>query len=260
MFSRKNIPYGNWKVLNINGDLIFRCSQKKINWYLERGLADKVEDGTIRLNFVTNGDGHKGDDFYLKEKQNRCVRCGEKEIKLISKHHVIPQMFRRHMDDRIKGRSHHDIVLLCKKCHREYESVAEVLKEQLYQQHGLASQKSSRFVSDPEGSKIRGLARAIVRHGSKMPVAKLNELKDKIEQLIDGPLTAEKLTELISSSPERVADQSYIDLGKWVVEHTEDLQAFAIMWREHFLNSMKPELMPEGWNKEKSILRVDLGG
>ena len=53
--------YGNYEVYHPKGHLMFRCDLKKINWYLDRNLAEIIETNSegkvisIRLNFKSNG-------------------------------------------------------------------------------------------------------------------------------------------------------------------------------------------------------------
>ena len=80
-FSAKNQVYENCRMLAQNGELLCYCDTKKVAWYLERGIAEKVgeEPPTIRLLFEhKNADQQAGlDGFYSQSKTNQCVVCGE---------------------------------------------------------------------------------------------------------------------------------------------------------------------------------------
>lgn len=65
-FVRKRPLYENCKVLHPNGDFMFTCSRRKINFYLEKNLAVVVGEYksdspvTIRLTFTPKGRGKNG--------------------------------------------------------------------------------------------------------------------------------------------------------------------------------------------------------
>lgn len=82
--------YANNSVYSPAGLLMFRCSDKKLAWYVRRRLAEPIpspsrEDGSIdvsgqavRLLFQPRGIGRNrpGDAWYLEHQVDRCVACG----------------------------------------------------------------------------------------------------------------------------------------------------------------------------------------
>jgi len=125
MVKRKNIIYGNCKVFSPQDELMFLCLEKKAKWYLDRGLAIIVKEDPleIKLTFQPNGKGHTFNSaYYLAKKENKCVVCGETDIKELTKHHVVPSEYVKHFPLEVKSRSSHDIVAICQKCHYDYEN------------------------------------------------------------------------------------------------------------------------------------------
>lgn len=110
-----------------DGELLSNCDFKKANWYVERGLAEKILDEpyTIRLLFEPNGRSGVAkphvelydDNFYTVDRENKCVCCGKE--KDYSRFHVIPTLYRQHFPDELKSHRSHDIVLLCFTCHEQ---------------------------------------------------------------------------------------------------------------------------------------------
>ena len=80
-----NLIYGNCCVLSPEGILMFRCNTKKVNWYLNRGLASIVSDDplTIKLNFTPNGLGNHNKGYGLSKMHNKCVNCGIEDRKSV---------------------------------------------------------------------------------------------------------------------------------------------------------------------------------
>ena len=56
-----------------DGTLLCTCNRKKLNWYIQRGIAELVseEPPTIQLKFDPKGRGHDGDMYYLGHKDNK---------------------------------------------------------------------------------------------------------------------------------------------------------------------------------------------
>eukprot|EP00854_Cymbomonas_tetramitiformis_P023839 gene23839-28910_t len=61
--TRKSVLYENCRILAPDGTVLSTCGQKKINWYIQRGLAtlECEEPLTARLKFEPAGRGHSDD-------------------------------------------------------------------------------------------------------------------------------------------------------------------------------------------------------
>lgn len=124
MYSCKKVVYENCKMIAPDGEQLANCDRKKAMWYIERDLADIVNEEplTIRLKFEPNGRGKDkpyaqlyDDHFYVADRENKCVVCGlDKDY---SRFHVIPTLYRTHFPDELKSHRSHDIVVLCFNCH-----------------------------------------------------------------------------------------------------------------------------------------------
>lgn len=101
-----------------DGSLLCHCDSRKAQWYLAKGLADRVSDNplTIQLRFEhKTGDQEQGtNDFYTESKENRCVGCGRPDG--FSRYRIIPSCYRRHFPVALKSHRSHDVVLLCLSC------------------------------------------------------------------------------------------------------------------------------------------------
>lgn len=94
------------------GFLMCYIGRKRANWYLDRNLARKNSEKEIQLLFKPNGLGH----YYDKERnipvKNHCVVCGCNDISKLSKHHTIPECFRKHFPLRWKSYRSHEVLFL----------------------------------------------------------------------------------------------------------------------------------------------------
>ncbi|CAO3628333.1 unnamed protein product [Mucor hiemalis] len=66
---KSNIIYENWKVFSLHRKLMFRCNEKKAQWYLKKDLAVMMPDEprSIKFTFEAKGDGHKKDDYMVED-------------------------------------------------------------------------------------------------------------------------------------------------------------------------------------------------
>jgi len=88
-YSCKKAIYDNCKMLAPDGVCLSNCDKKKAEWYVERNLAKVVAEDpyTVQLNFEpsnrsrsrANGEEDLDDEFYVTERENKCVVCGLKE-------------------------------------------------------------------------------------------------------------------------------------------------------------------------------------
>ena len=136
---RKNPVYSNGAILSPDGELLARVGNKRANWYLNKGLADKISDDPliVQLNFVPKGHGNRGDSYMLSDKINRCVVCASTEA--LTTHHIIPREFSRNFPAKIKERRSADVIVMCVSCHTSYEVEADKLKKELAEKYGTVS-------------------------------------------------------------------------------------------------------------------------
>lgn len=227
-----------------DGVLLGRCAQKKIDWYLTRGMATLVcEDPvTIRLNFEPSGRKGADDPFNMTGKPNHCVVCGAKEN--LNRHHVIPYSIIKHFPVQFKNHNAHDVLPMCLPCHRAYEDRSDEKRYAISREIKIPVHGTTRELV--EVRKAEALARCFVEHGHKMPEDRRNEVLAGIVELI-GPVSHEQILLMAKKRPGR-RDTGYESFGKQVADQVTDHNAFAAEWRQHFLDTMKPKFMPEHWN------------
>ncbi|ORZ35301.1 hypothetical protein BCR44DRAFT_101012, partial [Catenaria anguillulae PL171] len=89
--------YENCSVYGPDGQtLLFRCSRKKLDWYLTRSLAVPLSTTSIQLTFTPRGPGRANQPWYLEPKTNTCVICGSASGGLVMVS-VVPHQYRRHL-------------------------------------------------------------------------------------------------------------------------------------------------------------------
>jgi len=244
MAKEKNL-YGNWVVLAPDGKLLSYGSEKRAMWYIDKDLATIVNKRTIKLNFEPKG--RNLDDYSLQRKANRCVVCGSTHIKTLTKHHVIPSMYKKLFPLEFKARSSHDIVVICRECHDRYEhDFADRLKEELAEKFNAPLQISTQ-VNDIVKSIL--ICRTIIKYWNELPGDRVETLLNDFTD-INGyePDTFDEMYKFIDENEDKLPSIEN-NHSKVVVENYEDnYMEFITMWRQHFLDSMEPAYMPDGWD------------
>ena len=236
--SLKTPAYSNWLMLGPDGSEMFRCAEKRARWYLNRDLAEIVANDppTVKLKFIPNGNGNQGDEFSLSKKHNRCVRCGTEED--LTKHHIVPSMYRRFLPDNVKSRSSHDVVPICIPCHNEYEAHASQLKNLISLEFAQFIQVIKKDANVNAHFKVVGLCRALRDHCDVIPAERQVQMGEEIVAYFGYHPTIEDLR-AISTEPVKSPDP-----GKAVVEQilaTDQLESFVKRWRQHFIDIAQPK-------------------
>lgn len=250
-------------MLSPDGEEMCRCAYKRAKWYLDRDLAEIVSEDppTIKLKFTPNGYGNQGDAFSLATKHNRCVVCGTEEN--LTKHHIVPSMYRKFFPVKIKSRSAHDVIVICIDCHDEYEHVAMNLKKELEKEilgTSVIAKKCARFNKLHQEARDQNylvkLCKTLIHQGHVIPEARKDELLESIAGMMGRAPSFVEIEELSKITQATIRDNQ--DPGKAVVEkilENDSLEDFVMRWRQHFIDTARPKFMPEHWDVERKIER-----
>jgi hypothetical protein len=244
--------YGNCICVDRNGKEMFRCAQRKMNWYLTRGLAEKISEDPplFKLLFAPKGPGHHGDDFFLQDRENKCVVCGSLED--LTKHHVVPHCYRRFFPKIYNRYGTYDVMMLCEGDHVSYERYSTQLKLKLAEEYDAplngwvpAENRESFKVND----KVIRTATTLLKHGEKIPEPRKSELYSTIKEFLGKDIVAtedlEQLTKIVETRIEVVPH------GQIVVSKITCIDDFNIRWRKHFYEIMNPQFLPQYWDMER---------
>lgn len=251
---RKNLVYGNCKVYSPSGNLMYFCTEKRVNWYLNKGLAEKISDNPIeiKLLFDPKDEGHHGDEYYLTPKENKCVKCGIEDLSNLTRHHIVPYQYMKFMPKEVKCVSAFDIVLLCFEHHHYYERFADELKKELSDTYkapvgGIIHRNESLYLA------IRA-AKALSNGVGKMPEDKRAIMEENLKKYTQKDYISKEDLETLSKK--KILDsRDVVTHGEVVVSQITDYQKFCEMWREHFLKHLEPEHMPLNWDLKRSVYK-----
>jgi hypothetical protein len=241
-----------------------RLSDKKANWYLERGLAALEEEKTIRLTFEPNGIGDTN-LYMLEDKESICVVCGVDHD--LSFHHVVPYGYRKHFPLEWKTHSSHDNLLLCERCHHLYENSAWELKKSL--QHVYAPISPSDKEAKIARSRAVRAAFALVRDAmpsssvtnqrekfeqkrKNIPDHRIKELYDLVEPYVPNLDTGTIIAFVKDAKKNPDRQDPIVDceaVARVVVSRGEDeIRTFIERWRSHFIETTQPQFLSDNWD------------
>lgn len=232
--------YGNCCVLSPEGILMFRCNEKKANWYLSRSLATVISNYplTIKLNFKPNGLGNHNKNYGLSEMENKCVNCGTE--KSLTKHHVIPISYRRYFPNELKSHNFHDVLLMCADCHETYERKADELKQKISIEY---DSPLNGVVIKCELGKYVKMSNSLLKNN--LPKSRKKELIKSIKFKFNIKRLTKKKLEMISKIK---SETSTITHGEMVMSKISDLNSFIKMWRQHFIENNDLKYLPKNWD------------
>jgi exonuclease 3'-5' domain-containing protein 2 len=266
--SRANPLYDNCYMEAPDGEMLCTCDKQKAEWYVMKDLATKVKDEpfTIRLKFEPKGRavGEVG-QYYLQEKENRCVVCGRTESYV--RKNVVPREYRKFFPEILKNHTSHDVQLLCTSCHQVSDMSDLHLRRQLTQicNAPMSTQEGGKkSVENPKLKALRNAARALLNNADKIPEVRKRELRERLVDHVPGS-TAEEIPEDILRE---LADMPVTEEYKDFLSHAERVVKYFTangglvelekMWRRHFLDTMKPRFLPNLWSVDHNVQRLEI--
>jgi hypothetical protein len=233
--------YGNCQVLSPDNILMFRCDDKRAKWYLNKKLAEIINECPlkIRLKFQPKGLGNHGKKFGLIKMENQCVNCGKTNE--LNRHHVVPYCYRKFFPLYLKSHNFHDVLALCISCHENYERSANKLKEDL----SIIYNAPINGEINEDKELIKYIKISITLLNNKIPKSKSANLKKILKDRFNiKKLTTNKLKE-ISSIKVNIVNRTH---GEIVMSKTSNIQKFTEMWRKHFIDNNDCTFLPKNWS------------
>lgn len=248
----KSHVFDNSIIQDIDGQFLSYCSSERLQWYLDRDLATLVcaDPMTINLKFEPSGRQNSAIDGYASSipKLNLCAVCGKTQN--MDRHHVIPHTIIKHLPVDCKRHNAYDVLPLCLDCHHKYELVSWNRKIEIAEEMGI-HHICEDYEYIREIVKMTGYARTIVKHGNKIPKDRQESMIGYITSIYGKIPTEEDLRKLGSSKPRK--EIKVKSFGQLYVEKIGDPNKIAKDWRQHFVSTMKPKHLPQGWVIDRSF-------
>lgn len=251
--------YGNWRVHHPNGHLMFYGDDSKANWYLKRNLAVVIGANSIQLTFIPKGLGSALDLYGATPKENKCVVCGDSEG--LTRHHIVPYCYRKHFSDEYKSNNFHDVVPVCGLHHKEYEMEASKLKKEIGNNYGMYDLLGGKMAKDKKDKlMVGGAIRCLMERRDVLPVDRIKVMEDLIKNYFELETIPSDLTKLFNAIEiKKRTWKTKRELSKFkiIVEKLDSIQEFVEKWRTHFIETMKPEHLPLGWEIKRDARRLE---
>jgi len=230
----------SYAMFNRDGLFMAYVDEKKGQWYLRKQLADEIEPHVIRLKFYPKGNGRNGIPFFETKKEFRCVCCGSEEN--LTKHHCVPSWIRIFMQPKYK-RSHYDVLYLCLGCHHEYESIAYIFKKDLFLKNGIDTR------TNEYNHSVKWIS-SLLQHKDKMPNDRIKYLLDKISSVFDREVNIDELQDLLVIAKNNSSEIDLRKINRKLFDQFPDEEELILLFRHHFLETMKPKFLPEHWDAD----------
>jgi hypothetical protein len=240
--------YGNCQVISPDDFLMFRCDLKKANWYLNRNLAEVIQESPlkIKLNFNPRGLGNHDKPFGLSTMDNKCVNCGTESF--LTRHHVVPICYRKHFPLNMKSHNFHDVLSMCMDCHESYERKADNLKKELGEQYNAPL--NGVYSHNKILLKAIKNCNTILRGTDGIPDDRVEEIKSQIREFLGRDFMKSDLIE-ISGVKKNILEKTH---GQIVMEQIGDIQSFIELWRNHFVEHNECKYLPSNWDVNNVII------
>jgi hypothetical protein len=230
------------------------CDKKRADWYLDRGLAERLPDGnSIRLTFEPSG--REGSELSLG-RENKCVVCGSTES--LTKHHVVPRCYRVWFPLHMKQHNSYDLHAMCLDCHSKYEAEAYLVRLSLAEKHKAPMDVST---VDILAMRARGAARTLLKYSQKIPAARREVLLGTVRAYLGkDDVGVDDLSDLsgLDVCFHWEGQKLHAQMVMESVVASGGEHEFIVMWRKHFVDRMAPRFLPTKWdvyNKEVSRQR-----
>lgn len=108
-------------------------------------------------------------------------------------------------------------------------------------------------------SKVKSAATALFTNGPKIPKSRCEELKKIIADYYGVSTVTDELIEEARNIGTSLLNTAFVSHGQKVYEYFCEhggLMQFEKMWRQHFLDTMNPQFLPDMWSVEHNHKRL----
>jgi len=97
-------------------------------------------------------------------------------------------------------------------------------------------------------SRASSAANALLRYSDGMPSERVQELQERVAAYLGRSPTEEDLKAVAAHRANLSTAPPH---GQQVVEKVEDVHAFVVRWRRHFIDTMQPAFLDTQWDPEQ---------
>ena len=253
----------------------------------ERSIQLTFEPNTTSRKMKRNIDPEQVHDVYPEDddnnystgslynqslKRNQCVVCGSTQNYM--RHYIVPFCYRTRLPPQYKTHLPHDVVLLCADtCQVEAFRSRMKRQKELEQQQYNWNQDAAKgneidndnddtvhpYFIDPDLQQVRSASLALLRWGTQLPSERAEDCTRVVAEYfkIDPSSVTEAVLQKGASLSFRRVNPKFISGPERVVWALRDdpilIARFVKMWRQYFLDTMRPKYLPTGWNVNSPV-------
>ena len=246
---------------------------------VEQWTPEEIKEGAkcIRLLFQHSGstdrDTTSPESVYLRSvKRNICASCGDDGHHM--RHYIVPYAYRSLLPSEYKSHMSHDICILCPECHSNCERQSKRRMKQM--EHELRTKLGPDYsapatIEDPILYHVRSCALALVKSRERMPLERIKEYEVVVREYLASTREKEERQDMLDSEEEltkaeletacavnhKVKNPNYVSGSVIVVQNlngdAQKIKEFIIQWRKHFIATVNPRHMPNGWRVDNPV-------
>ena len=115
---------------------------------------------------------------------------------------------------------------------------------------------------DSDLKAVRSAAKALLNNKGNIPSARVNELKHVLSSYYGIIDVDEEVCKRGMNLESNILNENYVPHGKKVVEYFissgDGILYLEKIWRQHFLDTMKPKYLPPFWSVSHQEQRLDI--
>lgn len=243
--SKLNFKYDSYELRDMDGKLIGLCPKKRFDWYLQRGIAEKIGSNAIRLLFEPNMKHPEHNNMKIIKRELVCVVCGSTE-KLL-KYHTIPHCFKKWFPDKLKSHSSYDVILLCNEHSGDANYIYHEYMKELLDAYKIHDDD---FI-DKEKQKIKKLAIVLLKKKINKDSIEMRERLNELSNLAGYTVTENDIIKLSNIDITRKINDCS-SAAEYIIKHSlesdsELIGKFVLDWKNLFIEDMNPKFLPEDY-------------
>jgi len=239
--------YDNCEIYGPDDKMIGLCSRNRYEWYLNKGLAEKINDKALKLKFTPKPKYNTWNDGTTRSKrENKCYVCGTNDN--LTKFHVIPREYKKLFPNEWKSHNSLDILPLCQECSSEALIITNDFKDQLAEEYNI----SNKNYIDAHKVEIKLLSRKYINN--KRNGIDCSKYRQNLQKLLDKHDITEEEIEAYSNIETSIIYKNTKSLQEYIVKNVcaeNKLSELIRKFKDNFVESMKPIDLPEDFYIDK---------
>ena len=251
MFDRQKKIYSNCAIFYEN-ELLCKCSYKRALWYLKKGLANIIKESPLHISlcFQPKLVMRERELFYSEKKENQCVVCGNRELRYLSRHHIVPSCFRKFFPKEYKCFLSHDVLPVCRPCHDKYHfKTSGIITEMLNSREDIIKIR----LCKKKARRVLNACSALTNYIENLPETRQVELRKVIFSWTGEDNIKEDYIETVAQQCIEYLGAKENMEAKLFVESLPDLESFVVFWRRDFVKTTQPKFLPNGWDINSQV-------